>query len=200
VRRAILALLLVAASHAGEGDRKILKANGIGRDAASLRAHLRKLYPGEQERSFALACVRALGSEDPVARHEALLRLGALPAPPIEAIQSAAESPDPEVRRAAMRLRRESLARVRKDLLRAVLQTIAEDGTRGLAEELLGVAPLAGEMELDPQLAAALRAALEPSDLDRLRAAARAGHEATRCAAVRTLGIAPGAGADDALP
>ncbi|HEX5138519.1 MAG TPA: hypothetical protein VFY93_16215 [Planctomycetota bacterium] len=200
MRCALLALLLAAAALAGDGDRKLLEARGIGRDAASLRAQLRKLYPDERARSLAFACVRALGSEDPQTRHEAMLRLGTLPAPAMDAIREAAESLDPEIRRAAMRLRKESFQRVHKEVLLAVLRTVADDGTKGLAEELLGVAPLATELGLDPQLAAALRATLEPADLTGLRAAARAGNEDTRCAAVRALGIAPGAGADEALP
>jgi len=199
VRSALLALLLVAAAHAGEGDRKVLAAGGIRCDAASLRAHLRTLYLGEKERIFSIACVRALGSEDPQVRHEALLRLGAFPAPPMDAIREASESPDPEVRRASMWLRQESFRRVSKEVLLAVLRTIVDNRTKGLAEELLGVAPLAAELGLDPLLAAALRATLRPSDLPTLRAATGAGNEEISCAAVRALGLAEGAQADEVM-
>jgi len=200
VRRALLALLLAATAHAGEPDRALLKAQGIACEADPLGAYLQTLRLGAEEREEALQAVRNLGSDDPVTRHEALLDLTALAAPPLDAIHGAMSSDDVEVRRVATRLLQEWLRRVRRDLLLAALRTIAEEGVKGLANDVLGVAPLAAELRLQSTLAAALRATLTPGDLAALRLAAGAGEIETRCAAVRALGAAPGAGVDEAAP
>jgi hypothetical protein len=197
VRRVPVALLLAAAALAGEADRELLGAHGITPDAFGIGAHLRGLVLGEMERSRALALVRDLGSEDPLTRHEAILRLSALRAPALDAIREAAGSPDPEVRRAAARLREEWLRRVRKDVLLAALRTIADDGVRGIADEVLELAPLAAEMQLGPWVASALRATVVEEDLAALRLVAAAGSGEGRYAAVRALGAAPGAGPDE---
>jgi hypothetical protein len=198
VRRAILALAFAAAARAGEPDRALLAAHGIAPDAASLGAHLRGLVLGEKDTSLSLALVPDLASDDPLTRHEAVLRLSALRAPPLDAIREAAASLDPEVRRVAARLREEWLRRVRKDLLRAALRTITDERTKGLANDVLAVAPLAREMQLLPAVASALRGTVSEEDLAALRLAAGGGRGESRYVAVRALGAAPGAGPDEA--
>lgn len=197
MRRALLALLLAAAARAGEPERAILAAHGIATDASSLGAHLRSLVLPAEEAVAARALVRGLGSGDPLARHETLLRLSAFQAPPLDAIREALASPDPEVRRVAARLREQALRQVRRDLLLAALRTIADDGIKGLADEIVAVAPLAGEMEITPSVAAALRATVGPEDLATLRGAAADARGEARYAAVRALGAAPGAAAGE---
>jgi hypothetical protein len=200
VRCALLALLLAAVAHAGEPDKALLLADGIRDDAASLGQYLRSLVPDEETARRAVAAVHDLGASDPNRRHDALLLLGALETPPLEAIRDAAGSDDPEVRRAASRLLDEALRRIRKDLLHATLRTIADEGRKGLAAEVLAVVPLAAEVRLVPAADAALRATLVDGDVALLRRAAAAGDLDRRCAAVRALGAAPAASPDDALP
>jgi HEAT repeat protein len=195
VARALLLLLV-----AGEPDRALLEAHGIGTGPESLRDYLAALRPGERERAAAAEAVRDLRSGDPATRHEALLRLGALKAPPLLAIREAAASTDPEVRRVAARLLDDMLRRVRKEVLLSVLRTIADERAGGLAEGVLGVAPIAAELAISPALAAALRATLRAEDLEALRFAAAGGDIDTRCAAVRALGAAPDAGPEEAAP
>lgn len=194
VRRAFLALALAAAARAGEADRALLRSSGI----ESLEAYLKSLVPGERERAEAAEAVRDLGAESPTRRHDALLRIGALQPPPIRELRAALEDPDPDVRRVAARLLDEAIRRARKHLLLAALRTVAEERPPGLAETVLGVAPLAAELHVMPSLEAALRGALREEDLPMLRLAAGAADADTRRAAVRALGAAPGAGPDEA--
>jgi hypothetical protein len=199
-RGALLALLCAAvAARAGEPERAVLASHGLGPEPASLAGYLRSLRPGERERAVAAEAVRRLRSESPAERQEALQRLGALTAPPLAELREAAASDDPDVRRAAARLLEEAIVRIRRDVLLAVLRTIAEERIEGLAEDVLGAVPVASEARLVPtSLAAALRATLRPEDVPLLRAAAAEGDIETRALAVRALGAARGAGPADA--
>jgi HEAT repeat protein len=199
-RVALTALLLGTLSRAGEPEQALLDASGLRADAPAVGAYLRSLQLTAEERAAAQEALRRLSSPDPAERHDALLRLGALRAPPLAALEEAMESPEPDVRRAAQRLREEQLGRVRGDVLRAVLRTVGDERLPGLAAEVLGVAPLAEALGIGRELAGALRGTVRAPDGPLLRDVAARGDPPARAAAVRALGATPGAGADDATP
>jgi len=197
-RCALFALLLVAAlARAGEGERATLAAHGLSPDTASLSGYLRPLCPTESERQVAAELVAELASDSPSRRHHAVQWLGTRSGPPLVALGEAAASADPDVRRIGEQLLREALDRVQRGVLRAVLRTAADERVTGLAEDLLGIAHLASFLQLDTEVARALRGTLTEADLPLLRETAAGGEVHARAAAIRALGAAAGAGPDE---
>jgi len=190
VQRALLPLLLLlaAAARADERDEAILKQRGLLPAPTHLSAFLKTLYADDAGRAAAQLYTRQLGDPDASLRAEALRRLADLGTGALAELHDAAESPDPEVRRVARALVDSALTGVDKELLLAVLRTIADRRLGGVAPDLLRVLPVCAELYVLPEAQAALVASARAEDIPLLREAVAGTEREARRAAILALG------------
>jgi hypothetical protein len=161
-----------------------LESDGIGADAASVEAYLRRHYPTPEERREIEAWVSRLGAESGPRRREASRRVAAFGVKALAALEHAGRSSDTEVRRRAVALLERARSRLRPDVLLGCFRAIREEGLGGLAPELLATLDLWDRDYLRAAAVEALQVTVGPQDAALLDRARRDGSRRVRCAAI----------------
>ena len=172
-----------------------LRQHGIESNAAGLGKYLRLLHPNEQK---AQRLIEQLGSDRFADRESAMKRLLALPFPPTEALQIAAESNNPEVRLRAKKILAAAKPQ-RSMLMHAIFKTIEREKVPGLTAELLRAVVLCDQRHLRVAVRAAVRTTAGPDDASLLRKAMKDDDKEVVIAAIGGLGAALGKSAADDL-
>ena len=178
---------------------QILREKRIEPTSAGLLRYFRSLHPDEAYRQRVAGLIRDLGSTESFAKREAAMaQLIVLPQPPREALATAAEGRDPEVRWRAKQILQTATAESDR-VLYAALRVIEERKLEGLVGELLRAVPLCDKPHLVYAVGEALQAAARASDAAALRTALKSQNVEVRVAAAGALAKAAGAKAAEDL-
>ncbi|MBW3600881.1 MAG: HEAT repeat domain-containing protein [Planctomycetes bacterium] len=132
-----------AAEFREQEDLAELEAHGISPDVEGVRAFLEPAGPSDEDVKLARLWAAQLGSEKFDVREAASAKLQAMGLDALPAVESAAKSDDAEIRARArgLQMRLGKLKEKRDSVLPAVLRTIVRKRLKGLAPQLLKVAP-----------------------------------------------------------
>jgi hypothetical protein len=178
----------------------VLKEHGISPTREGLAGYLRGLEPTPEQLAAARRLIAQLGDADSfIVRETAMKQLIALPQPPMDVLATATASSDPEVRWRAAKVLSAIRGGQRDRVLFAVLKTIEQEKTPGVASELLQAIPHCGDQYLQQAAAGALVASAQAADADLLRQSLRHANIERRAAACLALEQAIGAKAGEDL-
>lgn len=191
LRVGLVILWCAAATFAVTPDERTLARQGIEPNHESIARYLQSLFPDDAKRDRIERLVALLGSRDPAARDHAVRELMRLGPTPLAALERAAKSEKPEVRRQA-RMLLESADRHRTaETLFSVFRVIRARKISGLVPELLRVIPIATDSHVRHEARGALVASARTEDLDLLVRTAADGDPLARMAcfaAIREVG------------
>jgi len=184
----VLAGLLAAPAAASPADLELLREHGLEPEPGSLARFLRGLYAGPEETRAAEVEVARLSSPAAPVRDAAALHLTVMGVRAAEVLERAAESPDPETRRAAAYLLERVLAEAPRHVLLAALRTVVEARLPGLAPQLVRVHPVSRRFFFEAEVEAALLATVTRDDLPWIRATVATDGDPLQSVAVLALG------------
>ncbi|WP_145034247.1 HEAT repeat domain-containing protein [Caulifigura coniformis] len=160
-----------------ESYLRMLTERGIATDAAGLRVFLASHVPGPEDTARLAENLADLGHEDYAKREAAMQALLARPPRSLAEVELRAASDDPEVRWRA-KLVLDTLRQPGNDLLYASLIVIPLRKVQGLADVVLGVAPLCQSDSMQLAMSRALVATATEADAPLLKKSL--GHEDPR--------------------
>jgi len=181
-------LLIAVASLAQTPDERTLARNGLKPTRESLGQFLRSMAPDPQAQALIEEYISDLGAAQATRRELAMRELMRMRVASIAALERAVDDDEPEVRRRARALLDHARQRLPEEVLYCVLRTIHTRKITGLAAEVLGTLPLAGDPYLRRAAHTALAATARPADLPLLMRAATEGATETRLASFAAIG------------
>ncbi len=201
----VLTLSATALLHAQENPYaenyfRMLTDRGIATDADGLRAFLSNHIPGPEDTARLQRQIAELGDEDYATREAAMQALLARPPRSLDQLDKLSTSDDPEIRWRA-KLIVDSLRQPGNDLLYASLIVINSRKVQGLADVVLGVAPLCQSDSMQLAMSRALMATATEKDAEILRKNLTSEEPRVRMACLNALLSAVGeAGVADVAP
>jgi len=197
----VLALPLSAQENPyAENYFRMLTDRGIATDAAGLRGFLESHIPGPEDSMRLAEHLADLGNDDYGKRESAMQALLARPPRSLDDLDQLARGSDPEVRWRA-KLILDSLRQPGNDLLYAALIVVNSRKVTGLADVVLGVAPLCTSDSMQLAMSKALVSTATESDGPILRKNLTSEDPRVRTACLTALIATQGeAAAADVLP
>lgn len=179
--------MLPNAARAVDPYEVTLREAGVAPTKEGLSNYLLSLIPSEENEAVAQELVRRLGHNSFAVREAAEVALASMPNPPLELLQNATQSDDPETRYRA----RSILAKIEEGGARSVPNAahgyIARHQVKGLAFPILQFLPYSGEASAFGLTSQAVLATITKDDVELLRRAIKRKHNVRRAIAVQAL-------------